>query len=170
MKEINRFIQKLTLLGIICMSLFSCETASIVNFESEKYENFKNGDIKLDAFPTDFYFSRILTATCVELVFLRFSKNNDFEEIILKNIVIADDAGKTLYKNEYPNVQSFDSIDKINNCAHKVYYYEVPTQDFDRLTLKNYNTKYLMVSFEIGDTIYSEKLKRVEKKYIVSPT
>lgn len=170
MRENNKIIQNLVLLGILWMSLFSCETASVVNFESENYENFKNGDIKLEMLPDDFYFTRILTATCVELVFLKFSKNNAFKEMTLKNIVITDDMGKTLYKNELLDVQSHDSTDILNDCAYKLYYYEIPTENFNRVTLKNHNTKYLMFSFEIDGKKYSEKLKRVEKKYLVLPT
>ena len=42
-------------------SIFSCKTASIINFESEKFEKFKNGSLSLKQLPEEYYFARILT-------------------------------------------------------------------------------------------------------------
>ena len=151
-------------------SVFSCKTASIVNFESENFANFKKESISLDVLPQEFYFTRILTATCVNIVIFKFSKNDNFKEFFVKNIIIEDDNGNIIYKKDLVELNSYDSTDIINDCHYKIYSYEIPHEEFDRIALKNYRTNFIIISFEVDGIKYSEKLKREEKKYIVTPT
>ena len=151
-------------------SILSCQTASLVNFENEEFEKFKNGSLNLKQLPEEYYFARILTATCVDIVIFKYSKNNSFENIVAKNLVINDDNGNLIYKRDSMKFNSYDSTDIINNYHYKTYFYEVPQEEFDRITLKNYKTAFITVNFEIDGKQYSEKLKRVEKKYIVTRT
>lgn len=169
MKGINKIL-RLFLFGFIMFSIFSCKTASIINFESENFENFKNDTISLESLPEDFYFSRILTATCVDIVIFKFSKQNNFKELFAKNIVIEDDDGNVIFKQDSMKFKSYDSINVIQDCHYKTYSYEIPYEEFDRVTLRNYKTNCIILSFEIDGTKYSEKLKRDEKKYLVTRT
>ena len=169
MKEISKIIL-LLLIGCVMFSIFSCKTTSIINFESEKFEKFKNGSLSLKQLPEEYYFARILTATCVDIVFFKFSKKNSFEDIFAKNVVVNDDNGNLIYKRDYMQFNSYNSTDFINNCHYKTYFYEIPHEELDRITLKNYKTEYIILSFEINGVKSSEKLKRVEKKYIVART
>ena len=73
MKEISKLIL-LFLLGYVIFSIFSCKTASIVNFESESFEQFKSNSILIDEYPDTFYYTRVTTAVWVQLIFRKFSK------------------------------------------------------------------------------------------------
>ena len=58
MKETNNLF---IILGIIILfSLSSCKTTSIVNYESEQYEQFKQNSDCLYTVFDEFYFSRIM--------------------------------------------------------------------------------------------------------------
>ena len=151
-------------------TIFSCKTASIVNFESENFENFKKDAIALETLPEEFYFTRILTASCVDIVVFKFSKENIFNEFLAKDIVIEDDDRNIIYKRDFMKFNSYDLTDVINDCHYKTYSYEIPREEFDRIALKNYKTSYVIISFEIDGIKYSEKLKREEKKYFVTRT
>lgn len=169
MREINKILNKI-IIGCVIMSLLSCKTASLVNFENENFEKFKNNTLSLQILPEEFYFSRILTAIRVDFVFRRFSKTNNFNEIIMQNITIQDDSGNIIYRNELPYLQVYDEVETLNECGYKIYYCEIPQEEFDRNILKNYKTKFIILSFEINGKQYSEKLKRVEKKYLITRT
>jgi len=169
MKEINKIIV-LLLIECVMFSILSCKTAAIVNFETSSFEQFKTGSLSLKQLPEEFYFARILTANCVDIVIFKFSEKNRFEDIVAKNIVVNDDNGNLIYKRDYLILNSYDSIDAINNCHYKTYFYEFPHEEFDRIALRNYKTKYIILNFEINGVKYSEKLIRNEKKYIVSRT
>ncbi len=168
MNGISRTIAFL-LMGCAMLS-FSCTAASVVSFESEKFEDFKKDTLTLGTLPEEFYFTRILTATCVVIVFFKFSQENTFKDTFAKDIVIADDNGNPIYKKDFMKLNSYDSIDTLNDCYYKTYFYEIPNEAFDRNVLKNYRTDFITVYFEVDGKKYLEKLKRVEKKYLVTRT
>lgn len=170
MKEINKYFLKIIILIIFCTLVFSCKTYSLVNFESESFRAFKDGDLLLDELPEEFYYTRILTAICVDIVFLRFSKFNDFNDVVLDKLTIKDDKGEVIFNANKIQLKSHNGIEILNNCNYKVYFWEIPQEQFDRNILRNYKTKYVILNFEIERKNYSKKLKRVEKKYILTRT
>ncbi len=106
MNGISRTIAFL-LMGCAMLS-FSCTAASVVSFESEKFEDFKKDTLTLGTLPEEFYFTRILTATCVVIVFFKFSQENTFKDTFAKYIVIADDNGNPIYKKDFMKLNSYD--------------------------------------------------------------
>ena len=165
-------MRKAVLFLLVCVmfSLFSCKTASLVNFESESYEQFKNETLYLEELPEEFYYARILTATCIEIVLRRFSLNNDFGEIKLENVKLVDDKGLDIYENEQISLTSNGIVHIENDCNYEIYAFQIETSVFFPQKLENYKTDYIILSFEIDGKKYSEKLNRVEKKYIVTRT
>ena len=169
MKEINKIIILLSI-GCIMFSICSCKTASIVTFESARFERFKNGVITSEILSEEFYFTRILTATCVDIVIFKFSKKNNFEDIFVKNIVIIDDTGNKLFEKEKVLLTSNGILHSEYDCNYEIYSYEIPSEEFDKITFQNYKSNCILLSFEIDGTKYTEKLKRNEKKYVVTRT
>lgn len=169
MKEISKIII-LFLLGYVMFSIFSCKTASIVNFESESFEQFKSNSILIDEYPDTFYYTRITTAVWVQIIFRKFSKENDFSEIFLQNITIIDDKETELYKAENILLSSNGVLHSENNCNYEIYSYQIENSDFTPNVLQTYKTEYIILNFEINGIKYSERLKRNEKKYLVTRT
>ena len=120
MKEINKYFLKIIILIFFCTLVFSCKTDSLVNFESESFRAFKNGDLLLDELPEEFYYTRILTAICVDIVFLRFSKFNDFNDVVLDKLTIKDDKGEVIFNANKIPLKSHKGIEILNNCNYKV--------------------------------------------------
>lgn len=166
MKEINRII-KMLFLGCAVFFIFSCKTASIVNFESENFERFKNQSDSQN-YPDTFYFARVMTASCVDLIFFRFSRDGDCSDILVKNIAVYDDKNVKLFEKEILKITSNGFVHKEKDVDYEIYSYEMPREEFDRTTLKNCKTDYIILNFEIGGIKYSEKLNRVEKKYLLT--
>ena len=169
MKESGRIIVFL-LMVCVMFSLFSCKTASIVNFESEKFEQFKTNATLIDAYPNTFYYARVMTAVQVQLIFMKFSKENDFSETLFQNISMLDDKGIELYKKEQVSLSSNGILHSENGCNYEIYSYQIEKSEFAPNILKNHITEYIILAFEIDGKKYSEKLKRVEKKYLVTRT
>lgn len=169
MKEINRIIRSL-LLGCIMFSIFSCKTASIVNFESESFENFKKQSYSLDNYQTTFYFARVTTAVWVNLIFFRFSKENNFSDIYIKNVSIYDDKNTKLFEKDIIKITSNGYVHNEKDVNYEIYSYKIENSELSPQWLSNYETEYIILYFEINGIKYSEKLKRVEKKYIVTQT
>lgn len=151
-------------------SLFSCKTASIVNFESEKFEQFKTKAVLIDAYPDTFYYARVMTAVQVQLIFMKFSKENDFSETLFQNISMLDDKGSELYKKEQVSLSSNGILHSENSCNYEIYSYQIEKSEFAPNILEHHITEYIILAFEIDGKKYSEKLKRVEKKYLVTRT
>lgn len=170
MKEINKIFIKIVFFVVICMSFFSCKTDSFVTFESELFRAYRDGNVSLDEFSENFYFTRILTTICVDIVILRFSKYNEFRDIVLDNIEIEDDNGEKIFEAGKTSLKCHEGTENLNNCNYKVYYWEIPQNEFDRIVLKNYKTKYVILRFKIDGIEYTEKLKRIEKKYFITRT
>lgn len=169
MKEISRIIVFL-LIGGIMFSIFSCKTASIVSFESENFEQFKADSILIDEYPDTFYYARVTTAVWVQLIFIKFSKKNDFSKSIFQNISIFDDKGSELYKKEQVSLSSNGILHSENGCNYEIYSYQIGKSEFNPNILENYITEYIILAFEINGKKYSERLKRIEKKYLVTRT
>ncbi|MGN0739706.1 MAG: hypothetical protein ACI4LX_06005 [Treponema sp.] len=169
MKEISRIIIFL-LMGFVIFSLSSCKTAFIVNFESESFEKFKTGSFLTDEYPETFYYTRVTTSVWVQLIFRKFSRNNNFSEILVQNILILDDKGTELYKKNQVSLSSNGILHSENNCNYEIYLYQIENTDFAPVILENNKTEYIILKFEIEGKKYSEKLKRVEKKHLVLPT
>ena len=102
------------------MSIFSCKTDSLVTFESELFRAYRDGNVSLDEFSEDFYFTRILTTICVDIVILKFSKYNEFKDIVLDNIEIIDDNGKKIFEAGKTPFKCHEGIENLNNCNYKV--------------------------------------------------
>lgn len=169
MKEINKTIFKILIGGVLIMSLFACKTASIVNFESEKYDEFKKSESS-KLYPDDFYFTRIMTAMWVDIVFTKFSKTNDFSDITVKNITIFDDKGTTLYKKESVSLAPYEGVNTENNCNYKIYSFIIDNAELNPDIITNHKTKYITINYQIENDVYIEVLKRTEMKYIVTRT
>lgn len=165
MKGINKI-----LIIFYLLSLLSCKTASLITFESEKHADFNNNKItKVDDDP--FFYNRILTAVCVDIVFFKYSKTKDFNDICVKKFKIYDDNENLIYFKENVVLSSFNStIDEINNFYSKIYYHEFAEEEISRSKFENYKTKYVILKYEIDGKEYSDKLIRKEEKHFVLPT
>ncbi|MDE6718979.1 MAG: hypothetical protein K2J68_03890 [Treponemataceae bacterium] len=168
MKEIRIIV--VLLMASVMFSLSSCKTASIVNFESEKFEQFKTNSISIDEYPDTFYYAHVMTAVQVQLIFMKFSKENDFSETLFQNISMLDDKGIELYKKEQVSLSSNGIPHSENGCNYEIYSYQIEKSEFAPNILENHITEYIILAFEIDGKKYSEKLKRVEKKYLVTRT
>ena len=170
MREINKVFMIIILLELIAISIISCKTVSLVNFESEEFEQFKIYKSNNINNSGDLYFTRIITAKCIDIVFRKISINKDFKDICIENIQIFDDGGNRIFSKKVIQLTSSGITHKLNDYEYQIYSYEIPNEEFDRFFLKNYKTAFIIISFEIEGKQYSEKLKRVEKKYIVTRT
>ncbi len=168
MNGISRTIAFL-LVGCAMLS-FSCTAASVVSFESENFERFKVNAILTDESPDTFYYARVTTAVRVALIFRKFSKENDFPETLFQNISIFDDKGTVLYKKERVSLSPNGIVHSENGRNYEIYSYEIEKSECNPNILENHKTEYIILAFEIDGKKYSEKLKRVEKKYLVTRT
>ena len=169
MKEISK-LSIILLLGCLMFTTFSCKTASIINFESEAFEKFKSSSIRIEEYPDTFYYTRITTAVWVQLIFRKFSKENDFSELILQNISIVDDEGLELYKVDNVLIFSNDVLHSENSCNYQIYSYQIDNSVLSPEVFQKNQTEYIIINFEIDGIKYSEKLTRDEKKYLVTRT
>ena len=72
---------------------------------------------------------------------MRFSKFNDFNDVVLDKLTIKDDKGEVIFNANKIPLKSHKGIEILNNCNYKVYYWEIPQEQFDRNILRNYKTK-----------------------------
>lgn len=93
-----------------------------------------------------------------------------FSEIFLQNITIIDDKETELYKAENVLLSSNGVLHSENNCNYEIYSYQIENSDFTPNVLQTYKTEYIILNFEINGIKYSERLKRNEKKYLVTRT
>lgn len=149
-------------------SIFSCKVASIVSFESENFERFKADAILIDECSDSFYYARVTTAVQVTLIFRKFSKENDFPETLFQNISIFDDKGSELYKKEQVSLLPNGIVHSENGRNYEIYSYQIEKSECNPNILENHKTEYIILSFETEGKRYSEKLTRVEKKYLVT--
>ena len=99
MKETNK-IKIFVLIITIIFSLESCKIIPSVSFESEKYEQFKKADKFSESLPNEFYFTRIMTTVCVDIIFRKFSVENKFENISVHNLIIKDDKKNIIFQKD----------------------------------------------------------------------
>ena len=170
MKEINKYFLKIIILIIFCTLVFSCKTDSLVNFESESFRAFKNGDLLLDELPEEFYFTRIMTTVCVDIIFRKFSVENKFENISVHNLIIKDDKKNIIFQKDNVILKSNGINHYEKEICFQLYSYELTENELNRLDLEKYKTKYVTLSYNIDGVSYSEKLKLIEKKYILTRT
>lgn len=169
MKETSKLVRCI-FIGLCMFPVFSCSTASIVNFESIGFRELRNNDFKLESLPNVFFFARIMTATSVEIIFYNFSKDDIFEKFTIKNLSIKDSNGKIIYEKKQIEPETTNLLHNEKNCNYKIFSYVLKKEEVDRLFLKKYKTDYLIIHFEINGKIYSDKLLRVENKYLVTKT
>lgn len=164
MKEINK-IFKVIIIGIISMGFFSCMMYKLVNYDSERFEEFKKGELKGEL-TDEFYCSRIITAVWLDLIIERYSRVNNFGEIVVSNICILDDKSEILYQLESAKFDSFitKNTDIKNNYYYKVYSYKIEDENL-RIRFRDLKTKYLIINFEIDGKQYSDKLKKEVSRY-----
>ena len=169
MKEINKVK---TSIFIICifLSFISCKTFPLVSFESEKYEQFKHSSKQLEDIPNEFYFSRIMTSVCVDIIFRKFSIENKFENISVHNLIIKDDKNNIIFQKDNVILKSNGINHYEKEICFQLYSYKITENELNRKELENYKTKYVILSFIIDGKEYSEKLKRVEKKHLLTRT
>lgn len=170
MIEFNKILKKISLLSIFAVLLISCKTASIVNFESISYEKFMEGTFFIPEDCETFYFTRILTASCVNIVFLEFSTDDKNQNILIRDFTIKDDNDNTIFKKDEIIPTTTGLIYSQNNYQYKIFSYDPNTNELERSNLKFYKTNHLILEFEINGIKYKDKLKRVEKKYLVTRT
>lgn len=168
MKETNNLF---IILGIIILfSLSSCKTTSIVNYESEQYEQFKQNSDCLYTVFDEFYFSRIMTTVYTDLIIKRFSKNNVFPEIKIENIIIKDDSENIVFQKKEMHLKPNGINHVENGYNYQIYSYKMSDNELNRNVLRNLKTKFIIMMFEINGKTYSEKLNRVETRYVITQT
>ena len=145
------------------MSFFSCRTVSIVDFESEGYERFKVGKTAFQDLPDEFYFARIMTAVCVDVVFRKFSARKEFEQIEIRSITIRDDRGNIIFEQDSACLDPNGISHVEKNHTYQLYSFKIPQEQLSSQELSQYKTHYITFSFEISGKGYSEKLKHIEK-------
>lgn len=170
MKEISKTAIIFLVMGCFSVGLFSCKRGTFVNFESDAFEEFKKREVNSLELPDDFYYTRIMTTECVDLIFRKFSLKNEFENINVKNITIADDKGNVIYRKEEIELKPTGFTYNDNNCNYQIYSYEIDNNEFNRDELRSYKTKYITVNFEINGKTYSETLKKTVSRYPIMRT
>lgn len=113
-----------------------------------------------------FYYTRVTTTVWVDLIFMKFSKNDDFSDIDVRNISIKDDKGNDILLFPDMHLQASGIINTLDNINYEIYSFEIDNEE-NRTRLKNYKTKFIIFSFEVDGKQYTQKLKRVEEKYPV---
>lgn len=169
MKETNK-IKIFVLIITIIFSLESCKIIPSVSFESEKYEQFKRADKFSESLPDEFYFTKIMTTVCVDIIFRKFSVENKFENISVHNLIIKDDKKNIIFQKDNVILKSNGINHYEKEICFQLYSYELTENELNRLDLEKYKTKYVTLSYNIDGVSYSERLKRIEKKYILTRT
>jgi len=164
MKGINKIIIFFFVMIVFSMDLFSCKMVSLVSYESEEFEKFKNKPLSESELPNDIYFTRIMTTVWVDLIFRKFSKSGDFDEMEVKNISIEDDRGRVIEEFQDSVLKSNGVNNELNGCNYQLYSYRIDNEEL-RLRLEKYKTKYIMFYYEINGQKYSERLNRTVEKY-----
>ena len=171
MIERNKIYSKLILIVFLFFSLFSCKTTSLVNYESINYEKFQEGILNISVMSdNDLYFTRIITATSSTICFFRYSEKKDIQDINIKNLKIKDEYENLIYEKQMIIPETTGLIHNENNFYYKIFSFDIDPAELDRQILKNYKTNFIILEFEINGKHLSDKLKKVEKKYIVTPT
>ena len=171
MKEISKRIIISIIAISVFMGFFSCKMDSLVTYESEAFEKFKNGSLNETSLPDELYYARIMTNFWLDLIISKYSKENDFHEISVKNISIVDDKNNLIYQSDSLDFDSFEvkDTDIVNAYHYKIYHYQINDEEL-RLKLKECKTKHLIFNFEIDGKKYSEKLKRFVETYPILRT
>ena len=171
MIEFNKRTCKIILMLFYLLSLFSCKSASLVNYESINYENFQKGTLNIPVMTNDdLYFTRIMTATSSTICFFRYSEKKDIQDINIKNLKIKDEYENLIYEKQMIIPETTGLIHNENNFYYKIFSFDIDPAELDRQILKNYKTNFIILEFEINGKHLSDKLKKIEKKYIVTPT
>lgn len=166
MKEISKCSIVKILFCFMLMTFISCEMSSIVSFENDDFDKMQKGEIKGSELPDVFYYTRVTATVWVDLIFMKFSKNDDFSDIDVRNISIKDDKGNDILLFPDMHLQASGIINTLDNINYEIYSFEIDNEE-NRTRLKNYETKFIIFTFEIDGKQYSQKLKRVEEKYTV---
>ncbi len=167
MNGINKL--KTLFIFFISLSLLSCESEVMVNYESKKYEEFVSNE-NTQELPDEFYINRLHLVSNVDIVVQRFSRYYDFEDIIVENLVILDDCNHVLFKKDNAKLTAYDSIDTLREFNRKVYYYQIKDDEFEFDKLNEHGPKSVLLIYEIKGVKYSEELYRDEKRYLLLPT
>ncbi len=171
MIEFNKRTCKIILMLLYLLSLFSCKSSSLVNYESINYENFQKGTLNIPVMTNDdFYFTRIMTATSSTICFFRYSEKKDIPDIAINNLKIKDENGNLIYEKSMIIPETTGLIHNEKNFYYKIFSLDIDSAELDRKFLKNYKTQFIIVDFEINGKHLSDKLKKIEKKYVISRT
>ena len=57
-----------------------------------------------------------------------------------------------------------------NGYNYQIYSYKMSDNELNRNVLRNLKTKFIIIIFEINGKKYSEKLNRVETRYVITQT
>lgn len=111
-----------------------------------------------------------MTTVCVDIIFRKFSVENKFENISVHNLIIKDDKKNIIFQKDNVILKSNGINHYEKEICFQLYSYELTENELNRLDLEKYKTKYVTLSYNIDGVSYSEILKRIEKKYILTRT
>ena len=160
-------------LFFLSMFLLSCKFETNVYYESEELTQRKTQEDRfLNSFDNTKICTRILTTISSEIVFLKFSKKNIFNDIVIEDLMIKDDTGKVLITNLCITLSRDKGkvSQESNQYFYDVYSFSIPSDIITREQLKEYKTKFFVISYKIDGVEYMEKLKKLRKKYLVTRT